>query len=111
MTGRPKMLISDNLVKYNLSVENGEQIVTYFTEVADDNVIELGKIAIDATILENADKKLLLLQLLMTPHVHNSLLDAIVPFVEGILPQLEGPLQSSLQSWLTQAKGLLNLPT
>lgn len=104
------MLVADTLVKYTLTVENGEQIVTYFTEISNSNIIELGKISLDPKILSNPDKQLLLLQLLMTPHVHNSLLEAIVPFIETISPQLEGQIQESLNSWLIQAKGLLNPP-
>ena len=102
------MLLSEELVKYTVTHETGEPIVTYFTEISPNNIIELGKIAISPNVLVDPEKNLLLLQLLMTPHVHISLLEAIVPFIENITSQLESEqLKASLQSWLLQAKSLL----
>jgi hypothetical protein len=103
------MLISENLIKYTITQENSDKVITYFTEGVAGSITELAKIALDQDILSSPDKNLALIQLLVTPHVHISLLEAISPFIENLIPQLEGEqLKQSLLSWVKQTKSILN---
>lgn len=102
------MILSESLVKYSIAQENGEKLITYFMEQPNGAIMELGKIAVDLTF--DVSNPLTLLQLFVTPHVHNSLLEAIIPFVEKIAPHMEVDTKSSLESWTLQAKSILNHP-
>lgn len=99
------ILGSKTLITYEVSYEKGDKIVTY--KLGDGSNMELAKIQLDPTFVEDP---LVLLQLLMTPNIHNSLLASIVPFVEQVLPQTEGPTHDSLASWLLQTRSLLTGP-
>lgn len=101
------MLLSETLVKYSVAHENGEKVITYFTETPQ-GTFQLGKIALD-TDFDMSDP-LALIQLFVTPHVHNALLESILPVIEKIAPQTEGQTRASLESWLAQANSILQRP-
>jgi hypothetical protein len=101
------MLLAETLVKYTVTFENGEKIVTYFTETPT-GIFELGKIALDVKF--DTSDPMILLQLFVTPHVHNALLEAILPVIENVAQQVDGQLKSNLDSWLLQARGILQPP-
>jgi hypothetical protein len=101
------MLLSETLVKYSVAVVNGEKVVTYFME-SPLGTTELGTIALDLGF--DTEDKMVMLQLFVTPHVHNALLDSIIPVIEKIAAQTDGGMRSSLEGWLLQARSILNPP-
>lgn len=104
------MLITQSLIKYTITDENSEKVVTYVTEGEANSTIELAKIVLEPAILNAKDRNLALIQLLVTPHVHVSLLQAILPFIEMIVPQLDSDqVKNNLNEWVEQTRNILNL--
>lgn len=101
------MLLSETLVKYSVEHTNGDKVVTYFTETPQ-GPVQLGQIALDMNF--DMSDPLVLLQLFVTPHVHNALLESIIPVIEKVAPSTEGQTRASLESWLTQARSILQRP-
>ena len=101
------MLLSETLVKYSVENTPAEKVVTYFTETPQ-GPVQLGQIALDLNF--DMSDPLVLLQLFVTPHVHNALLESIIPVIEKIAPQTEGPTRASLESWLSQTRSILQRP-
>ncbi len=61
-------------------------------------------------IMPYQDRSMVLLQMIMTPHMHNALLGAILPYVEKRVEAEDLQEKAGLQSWVVQAKQLLNPP-
>lgn len=96
------------LISYNINFENGEKVITYNLCEKDGNTgMELAKIALEDSLPED---HLLLLQLLITPNAHNSLLASIIPIIEHLASSTEGVLQEQLNAWLVQTYSLLGPP-
>lgn len=100
------------LVRYTLTEEENGPVITYYSDIDDLHVMEICTISVNSDLLANSENKnLKLLQLLVTPHVHNSLLGAIIPFVEKMAPLVNLETQNILNNWLVQANDILGQST
>jgi hypothetical protein len=100
------------LVRYTETEEENGPVITYYSDIDDLHVMEICKISVNEDLLAKSENKnMTLLQLLVTPHVHNSLLGAIIPFVEKMLPLVNLETQNSLNNWLVQANDILGQST
>lgn len=98
------------LIHYTVTEEEGkEPFVTYYSDLDETRTMELCQIEVNSDFINNSENlQLALVQLLLTPHIHNSLLLAILPFVEKMAPLVNLETQGSLNNWITQAKSVVN---